>query len=155
MSYQTWHDYGYGIKTDNLITDEENIRNLIKMSPYVKAEITAHLENYNLFDDMDKTDLLNNIEELNYNRGQPDMLAGLLTQIISTLENIPIIYVTDFDDSNYVIVTATYPWKITDEMQKWQSKDDIEKIFEKYINVLTDQSLTDLEWGYHEIENGG
>ena len=36
MAYQTWHDYGYGVK---LKTDAGKMRNLLNLAPCVKQSI--------------------------------------------------------------------------------------------------------------------
>jgi hypothetical protein len=153
--YTTWHNYGYGIQTDNLNTDKTRLCALIDTSPEVKGEILSLLRPGTKPEDYDYDNLLSIIEECDYNNDNDDIIAGLLTQVIYINEDLPVEYVTDFDDNNFVILPKVYPWQTTDTMKALTSEDDITALFAKYISILTDQNLDELDYGWHEIENYG
>ena len=41
MSYTTWHNYGYGICTDDIKTTPERIEQLLALAPEYAAKIHA------------------------------------------------------------------------------------------------------------------
>lgn len=135
MSYQSWHDYGYGIKTDNLITNADKIRNLLVLAPSIQQE----LEQTRLGDDnlrntpyealtLEDFEILS--EQNNYNNGNSNCIAGLITTIIYTHTNgIPVVHVTNYDDCNYIIIQATYPWNMTETMKKLAIRRRYQKAF--------------------------
>ena len=47
MGYQTWHNYGYGIRTDNIKTTADKMAELIKLAPKFAEEVKNNfIEHY-------------------------------------------------------------------------------------------------------------
>jgi hypothetical protein len=152
----TWHDYGYGIQTDNLKSDKTRLESPINIAVAdTRTSIINKFPKSKTLDTVNYDTLVETIAECDfgsYDDEQP--LASLLAQVIYDIENLSIEYAHNFDGNNFIILTPAYSWAMSDKMKKLKSEDDIEAIFQKCVGILTDQSLDELNYGFKEIWNG-
>ena len=145
MSYDIWHNYGYGICVDDI--GEENIerlQTLLLQAPEVKAKIESWLTERKIkapsWDDYMEFDQ-------DYHLG----LATILSEVIAEVEGINLTACDDYDGNAYLLYKPMYPWQMGD-MDCGQTEEKIVGIFRRYISILTD---TPIEIDYQEVENGG
>lgn len=145
MSYCTWHNYGYGFRTDNIHIDSpERVRDLIHLAPDYEAWVletfseneitTPSLEDYLSLDE-------------DFDNG----IATILAEVIEEIEHIPLTHCDDFDGSVYLTYQPTYPWKLT-EAEKMLTVEKLDEMLRKYAAIVTDDPI---EMDYQEVENGG
>ena len=145
MGYTSWHNYGYGFRTDNIHIDSpERVRDLIHLAPdyetwvlktFSESEITTpSLEDYLSLDE-------------DFDNG----IATVLAEVIEEIEHIPLTHCDDFDGSVYLIYQPTYPWKLT-EAEKTLTVEKLDAMLRKYAAIVTDDPI---EMDYQEVENGG
>lgn len=145
MSHCSWHNYGYGICTDDLdITDVSRIEKLIHMAPQYELQIRQKLTEAEI-EDPTVDDYLDLDED--YNCG----IATILANVIHETEGIWFTACDDYNYSVYLIYQPSYPWELQ-EKERNLTEESIRLILVKYISILTDQILT-IE--YHSAENGG
>ena len=145
MSYDIWHNYGYGICVDDI--GEENIerlQTLLLQAPEVKAKIESWLTERKIkapsWDDYMEFDQ-------DYHLG----LATILSEVIAEAEGINLTACDDYNGNVYLLYKPMYPWQMSN-MDCGQTEEKIVGIFRRYINILTD---TPIEIDYQEVENGG
>lgn len=143
MSYYTWHDYGYGICTDEIQsnTTVERIENLLSYAPEFKNTIHSWFKKINA-----KNPTVDDFAEFgDYG------ISSLLEEVLKEVEGIEFTSCENFDCECFLIYTPRYPWEITVKDLSL-TKEKIEEILKKYVSVLTDEKI-DVE--YQEVENGG
>lgn len=166
MSMSTWHNYGYGINTRKITTDEERLKAFIESQPSVKSEILEweKQEIFNCSGDAEAeaafySDSARDLCDLYIEYGDNndiDGFAGLAHMLLSSSTDLPLIACRDYDtDDCYVLAAPCYPWDMTKTYSKIKNADELKKIFEKSIAMLTDQTLNELDWGYHNIAGWG
>ena len=163
MSLCIWNNYGYGINTDKIKTDEERLKKFIESQPDVKEKLVAWEkdEDYSDSDALALGAYLNNnaseLCELYQEHGDNDDVtgfAGIIQMVLSASAGFPLLACRDHNnDSCYVIVPRYFPWETNDAYFSLKSEADVKAIFEKSIAILTDQSLDELDWGEQNIEN--
>lgn len=145
MSFQTWHNYGYGICTDDIKTHSvERLENLLLLAPKFKAQVDEWLRKEDI-----KEPTWNDYMEFDedYNLG----LATLLKEVIEEAEGISLNACDDFEGTNYLMYQAKYPWSLTD-IERNLTKEQVTEIFERYVGILTDEEILIAD---QEAENGG
>jgi hypothetical protein len=142
MSYHTWHDYGYGICTDEISanTTVEKIENLLALAPKFRDVI------HSSFDEGEEP-----LEVSDYEDVGAGNLAAILAEVISEAEGIDFTPTENYDGESYLLYIARYPWAMTAKDAALTEK-GIEEILHKYISILTDAKV---DVGYQEVENGG
>ena len=142
MSYHTWHDYGYGICTDDISrnTTVERIENLLACAPKFRDDVHAYLG------EGDEPISVEDYED--YGAGH---LACILAEVISEAEGINFTPTENYDGESFLIYQARYPWAMTPKDVSLTEK-GIEELLRKYVDILTDVKI---DFGYQEIENGG
>lgn len=145
MSYCTWHNYGYGICTDDIV--EHNVarlRTLLERAPEYHAEIQSWFAGKNIaaptWDDYMDLD-----EDFELG------LATLLKEVINEAEGIELTACDDYDCTKYLLYQPCYPWQLTDK-SRVLTEEDVRQIFHRYVGILTD---TPVEIDYQSVENGG
>lgn len=145
MSYDIWHNYGYGICVDDI--GEENIerlQTLLLQAPEVKAKIESWLTERKIkapsWDDY-----------MEFDQDCHLGLATILSEVIAEVEGINLTACDDYDGNAYLLYKPMYPWQMGD-MDCGQTEEKIVGIFRRYISILTD---TPIEIDYQEVENGG
>lgn len=145
MSYCTWHNYGYGICTDDI--EEHNIARLqalLARAPKFSAAVHAWLaeediesptwDDYMAFDDA-------------YDLG----LATILKEVIQENEGLELTACDEENGTAYLLYQPRYPWEMT-EQDKAVTKEYLQGIFRQYVMILTD---TPVETCFQAVENGG
>lgn len=145
MSFQTWHNYGYGICVSDI--DEpsvERLNALLECAPESKARINSWFAE----NDIDKPTYDDYMEyDYTYMYG----LATLLAEVIEEAEGVTLTACSNFDGDQYLIYQPSYPWDRT-EAEADLTSEKIDEILIKYVSILTDESI-DID--YQSVENGG
>lgn len=148
MSYHTWHNYGIGINVDKIETTVCKIKSLISLAPEYTQKFSKYVDDWKNISVEEITDIASDMDCGYYG------LAPILQNVISEKENIIMLSCNDFDGNNFLIFEPVYPWEITDN-EKTLTEESLKALFEKYIKILTDQSLEDLDYDRQQVENGG
>ena len=145
MSFQTWHEYGYGIRTTDIDNHSvERLRELLKLSPILESSIESYFR-------------LTGITEptwedyMEYDADCCCGLATILAELLLEVEDISLTACSDWDGDVYLIYAPSYPWNVR-ESERELTTAKLDEIFMKYIGVLTDQQVCIDFW---EVENGG
>lgn len=67
-------------------------------------------------------------------------LSALLKQVIFKFEGINVQICPDENKGCFILYLPSYPWKLT-EKEKAITKEDLKKIYQKYISQLTDKPI--------------
>ncbi len=145
MSYHTWHNYGYGICTDELVIDSvERIEALLSLAPQYRAKI------HDWFEDCEITEpTVDDYWEFDqdYHLG----IATIMREVIEEAEGVEFLACDDFDDKAYLVYPPSYPWNLR-KGEESLTEEAIVKILSKYINIVSD---TEVDIEYQSIGNGG
>ena len=145
MSYQTWHNYGYGICTNSLEdADVSRIWMLLHMAPEFEAKVLAEFEE-------DETTELTTEDFQELECAGCYGIASIMEEVIREAEHLSFCACDDYDNNRYLLYMPSYPWELHQDEQAL-TEEDIRLIFVKYVNILTDEVL-DVE--YQAVENGG
>ena len=153
MSYQSWTTYGFGFCVEDIYKDNslsvEKVMNLAKMNPDffedIKSYIDEFCEDENITYEELEVDNLDDIIEGDFcDRGIAHILLNVITEI-------PVMFADDYDGFQYILYCPSYPWTL-EHREKNLTKEDVIKIFKKYISVLTDKEIY---IDYQAVENGG
>lgn len=147
MSYRTWTTYGLGFCVDDIKTTPEKLLKLAAMKPDVLANVRSYLDECfeNGYKDEDLT-----IEDFNDLEGDY-CEYGIAYVLYNVINEITVVYATDFDGQQYILYGPSYPWQLP-ENEANLKEPDVEEIFEKYISILTDEVIY---IDYMSVENGG
>lgn len=151
MSFRSYHIYGIGINTDNINTTAEKVRDFIALAPNFKKDFSGELTNseYNQINDFCVIeDLFDN------NCDDYFSLGAVISKVVFELEHISLVSCENFDNINFCVFCPMYPW-VGNVTEKSLTEEQLKEIFTKYVAYLTDQPLSELDYGYQEIENGG
>lgn len=145
MSFQTWHNYGYGICTDKLETaDASRIKALIHCAPeYEKRTMELLLERG--ITDPDADDFLE--LELTGCYG----IASIMEGVILEAEGLHFSACDDYNSTNYLLYMPDYPWNLQPKEHSL-TEEAVRLTFAKYASILSDEVL---EVEYQSVENGG
>lgn len=145
MGYVSWHNYGYGICTDNLnISAVEQITALLDIAPCLKQRMAEWLESVNVTKP--------SVEDyLDYDQTGCYGIAAILVEAILEAEGISFTACNDYDGKNYLIYQPSYPWQLR-ENEKDLTEERIDQILCKYVSLLVE---SELDISYQEVENGG
>ncbi len=145
MSYETWHNYGYGICTDEIICDSvEKMQELLKFAPKFKTTLDKYFTEAEI-DEPSYDDYIESDQD--YHLG----LATILFEVIKEAEKIEFLPCDNVECQNYLIYPPSYPWGLP-KREKKLNEDKIRAILQKYVTILTDQEI---EITYQSVENGG
>lgn len=163
MSYECWHDYGFGFNFSQFDADcdkiqdpitVEDIERLLTMDPKLQREVHEWLE------DLREDNPGLEITVKDYREFDQDYQLGLskiFADVVREAENLPHVYATsDYDCTDYVIFGQGYPWNMNDR-EKALSKDAVEEILRKYLAILkpcTSGALY-VDINHQSVENGG
>ena len=144
MSFHTWHNYGYGIRTDNLqIKSVESLGKLVSMAPKLKAEMDAYFKAQEISE-------LTLEDYLEYDTECYNQLASLMRLVIKEAEGIDLVSCDDFNAWNYLLYMPSYPWRMS-ETDLRLTEEKLDEIFQKYFSVVTDDEISPT---YLNLENG-
>ena len=145
MSYQTWHNYGYGIKTNLLEVDSvERMEKLLAHAPKYQQKIHDYFAEC----EIDKPTIEDYYEFAEYYRYD---LAGILSQVIEEAEGLCFLSCDDEDCNYYLMYPPIYPWNMSEE-DKEMTIEKVKAIIIKYASIVTDSFL---DFDYQEAENFG
>ena len=163
MSYQTWHEYGFGFNFSVFEAECERIGDPITV------ENVERLLACNLPLQRDVHEWLNEIRDNNpgyivtlddYREFDQDFQLGLsklFADVIQGTEELPHVYATcDYNNDHYVIFGQGHPWNMT-EKEKRITVDEMEIIFRTYLAILkpSTSGLLHVDIDNQSIENGG
>lgn len=145
MSYETWHDYGYGICTDDIACDSvEKMQELLCFAPKFRKSLNKYFSESEidepLYEDYIESDD-------GYSLG----LATILFEVINEAEKIEFLACEDLDCKKYLIYPPSYPWR-TARRERNLNEEKIRAILQKYIAILTDKEI---DISYQSVANGG
>lgn len=145
MSYYSWHWYGYGICTDDIMVEStEKIEEMISCLPELQKNIHEYFAEY-------ETEVPTVDDYKMYDDNWFCGLAGILQEVILKHEGIRFTACDDVDGNQYLIYEPRYPWNIQVE-DRDLTEEKLEKIIQKYVGMLSDKSVLVT---YHEVMNGG
>lgn len=145
MSYQTWHNYGYGICTDTLETAEAaRIQALIHCAPEYEKRVADLLCQQGITEP-EADDYLE--LEIDGSYG----IASIMESVILESEGISLTSCDDYNGTNYLLYMPSYPWSLRAE-ERGLTEETVRLVFAKYVSILSDDVL-DID--YQSIENGG
>lgn len=145
MSFQTWHNYGYGICTDDItVRDVKRLEKLLAMAPVYQGKIKTQLSECRIqaptWTDYEECDT-------DYDLG----IATILREVIEEAEGICLTACDDFSGKVYLLYQPCFPWHLTDAERRL-TQDQVTELFQRYVKILTDEPI---EIDDQEVENGG
>lgn len=154
MSYQTWHDYGYGICVDDIETTVDKVFELVHMAPEFEKDFLEWVQDTYSENGETASEYVSLEELLEYESDSCySGLAVILECVIAEVEGIHLYVTDDYDAVQYLLITPAYPWnKVGDGYRLLNTTDKADKLFRKYVNILTDKAI-DID--YQSVENGG
>lgn len=145
MSYKTWHNYGFGVCTDDIPEgDVSRLQSLLALAPGFRAKVESWLAEQEITDPT-WADYAEFDEDYYLN------IATILKEVVEEAEGIILTACGDYNNVCYLIYSPGYPWELSDADRNL-TEDRLREIFTKYIGILTDKEI---EVGYQEVENGG
>lgn len=145
MSYQTWHNYGYGINA-SAIPDAsvEQMNALLDNAPKFKAAVEKWLAKHEIAEPSYE-------DYLEYDDVCICGLAAILAEVIEEAEGIVFSACTDFEGDQFLIYQPSYPWNLP-KAEAALTEERVDEILTKYVAILTDEPI---EIDYQSVENGG
>ena len=141
MSYSTWHNYGYGIRVDDI--KEQSVA-LLNLAPELDQKIRAWLSELDIAEpDWD--------DYMDFDQVYYLGLATILQQVIEEAEGLRLTACDDSSGATYLIYQPCYPWEITDR-ERDLTEESLVQMFSRYVNVLSDEPI---EVGSQDVKNGG
>ena len=150
MSYQTWHDYGYGICVDDIETTVDKVLELVAIAPKFKKNFYDWVKDYMEDEDIEEL-TMDDIDSYEDSPYCDSGLAPIIASVIQECENVELFCCSDYNCYHYLIFSTTYPWCLNDKVKNMTEK-DMCHLFTKYINILTDIPIV---IDYQSVENGG
>ena len=145
MSFVSWHNYGYGICTDEIqIGSVERIEALLELAPLYRAEIHSWLEECEI-----KEPTVD--DYLEFDQDYELGITTILSEVILEAEGIGFTACNDFNSCNYLIYTPSYPWTLPDK-ERGLTEKGVGKILQRYVGIVSD-TMPDID--YQSVENGG
>ncbi len=145
MGTITWHEYGYGICTDDIICDSvDKMKSLLHMAPKYESCLNERLKELG-------NDELTYEDYIELENGDSLGLAQILFEVVKEAEKLEFLACNDLEQRCYFIFPVTYPWRLSGREKKL-TEEKVKEILQKYIAVLTDD---DIDISYQEIENCG
>lgn len=105
MSYSTWHNYGYGIRVDDIKEQSvERLQALLKLAPELDQKIRAWLSELDIAEpDWD--------DYMDFDQVYYLGLATILQQVIEEAEGLRLTACDDSSGATYLIYQPCYPWE--------------------------------------------
>lgn len=145
MSYSTWHNYGYGICTDDIeVESVERLEALLARAPDFRREIHEWMAE-NEIDDPTVEDYYEYDDDGHYE------LATILRGVIKEAIGIELCSCDDCECKNYLIYMPDYPWCHND-IDKSLNEEKLQAVFREFVAIVTgDKPIIE----YQSVENGG
>lgn len=132
MSYNTWHDYGYGFCVSRL--NKTALKRIEQTFDYDK-------------DSDDALDYLSDCWDI--------WLQETVDYLNEKYESKSFIYSTDFNGDIYIMFAVSYPWYIS-EKDKSRTTKEIDEIFCEYMkSIVGNENFSISCIDYCDVENGG
>jgi hypothetical protein len=145
MSFQTWHNYGYGICVDGISdVTVEKLQSLLHLAPQLENEIHEWLSECEITDPTYE-------DYLEFDQDFHLGLATLLSKTVKEVEDIDLTACDDFKGKTFLIYMPRYPWHMC-KTDYFVTEESLQSLFGRYVSLLTDKPIN-IE--YQEIENGG
>ena len=145
MSFCTWHNYGYGIRTDNLkIKSVESLEELVHLAPELEKQIKEYFYDCEISTPKIK-DYLEFDEDFHNN------LASLMRMVIEETEKINLTSCDDFEGYDYLLYQPCYPWQMS-EVDRQLNQEKLDELFKRCFSIVTEDCI---KLDYLEPENGG
>lgn len=156
MSMQTWVNYGYGVKANDIQTDMHRLFAFIDLAPNFKKEYYEWLEdNYSIKETNKDTPIwaiLSMDDILCYEDTYGnDGIAAILLNVMTEKEKIDFYGTVDYNGDAYVMYPPAYPWQLREE-EHGITQDFLTQVFKKYIKMLTEEEI---EVDFYAAENFG
>lgn len=134
MSYNTWHDYGYGFCVSRLN------KTALKR---IEQTFNVDEDDKNYLDEDDLVDFWDN------------WLQETVDYLNEKYESKSFIYSTDFDGDMYIMFAVSYPW-YSSEKDKSRTTKEIDEIFCEYMKpIVGNENFSISCIDYCDVENGG
>lgn len=148
MSYEVWSVNGFGFCVDDIKTTPEKILKLAALNENTFSDLREYLDSF--YEEGYKDDELTMDDFYDFEGEYGEMgLSAILRKAIK--RELSVEWADNFDGDNYILYCPSYPWTLQ-ENESNLTKEDVIKIFEKYIKILTDEPII---IGYYSVENGG
>ncbi len=145
MSYSTWHNYGYGICTDDIeVESVERLEALLARAPIFRREIHEWLSE-NEIDDPTVEDYYEFDGDDRYE------LSTFLRRVIKEATGIELCSCDDCECKKYLIYMPDYPWCLSD-VDKTLNEEKLKAVFLEFVAIVSGDKPT-IE--YQSVENGG
>ena len=145
MSYTSWHNYGYGIRVDDIVcSDVERMERLLAMAPQFSAKLHEWLSESEITEPAWD----------NYMEYDQDFYLGLATilkEVIEEAEGIQMTACDDYNSVSYLLYQLNYTWKL-EEQERNLTEQQVAEIIGRYVRILTSEPI-DID--YQSVENGG
>ncbi len=145
MSYSTWHNYGYGICTDDIeVESVERLEALLAQAPEFRRMVHEWLSE-NEIDDPTVEDYYE------YDADYRLELATILKEVIKEATGIELTACDDCECKKYLIYMPDYPWRHNDG-DRTLNEEKLQAVFREFVAILSGDKPT-VE--YQSVENGG
>lgn len=151
MSYQSWHEYGYGICVDDIKTTVDKVLELVHLAPEFENKFVKWIESYKEYENVENIDMYAIYEGYEDDYCYEFGLGPIISAVIRECENIKFLCCSNYNGEQYLIFSVTYPWYMTDK-EKNMTEEDVRSVIAKYVSVLTDEGII---IDYQSVENGG
>ena len=154
MSYQTWHDYGYGVCVDDIETTVDKVFSLVHLAPNFEKEFYKWVESFREEGDSECMSEPITMDDIYTYEDDYYCISGLgviIKKVINECEGINLLVCDDFNCNHYLIFSMKYPWYMS-EIEKNMTEKDAYQLFNKYVSVLTEEFIS---IDYQDVENGG
>jgi len=149
VSYHYWTTDGYGFCVDDIHTTPKRLMELAAMNKKVLRKVEEYLNERYPGWVLEFTALsMSDFNDLEGDYGETG-LAYVLYEVI--FAELTVNVTSDFDSKYYILYEPYYPWSIPNGEENL-TKEDVLRIFRKYISVVTDE---DIFIDYQSVENGG
>lgn len=145
MSYHSWHNYGYGIRVDDIIcNDVERLEQLLTMAPEFNAKLHGWLADCEIAEPVWN-------DYMEYDQDYRLGLATILKEVIEEAEGIRMTACDDCNSVAYLLYQPSYPWELI-EQERNLTESQVAEIIGRYVQILTSAPV---EIDYQAVENGG
>lgn len=145
MSYRSWHNYGYGIRVDDIIcSDVERLEQLLTMAPEFSAKLHGWLSDCEIVEPVWN-------DYMEYDQDYRLGLATILKEVIEESEGLRMTACDDCNSVAYLLYQPSYPWELT-EQERNLIEPQVAEIIGRYVRLLTSVPV---EIDYQAVENGG
>lgn len=145
MSFVSWHNYGIGVCTDDIETEDvERLRALLAKAPKLEEKVRQWIASSGIKDPTWE-------DYMEYDQDYYLGLTTILKEVILEAEGIEMTACDNFDGKQFLIYPPKYPWK-QNQLEMQLTENALAALFNRYISILT---VDPIEVKTREVENGG